>query len=200
MGKMSAFTGELQRLYANFGTPIVANFELDETEKLQVDDFAVHGYTKNRKNEILLVKHRGHGDHWLPPGGHPNPGERSEEAIVREILEETGLSCKVCGFLAQIWLKTKGTRYVLLFFDLVKQSGKLEICDIDRDIVDARFFRRFPENHMYELDKVILAASGYDIHSSPKKVESEYEYFRAFTHLSNRKARARQSARGLEKT
>lgn len=183
MSRISTLAQELQKLRLKYGPPIVANFELNHLSELQIDDIAVHGYVRNREKRVLLVKHRTHGDRWLPPGGHPNPGESFEAAIVREILEETGLSCKVCRFLAQIWLKFRGIRYVLLFFDLLKQSGKLEIRDMDGDIVDVRFFKSFPENYMYELDKVILAALGYSLNQSPQKVGSEYDNFRPFIRL-----------------
>jgi len=39
---------------------------------------------------VLLHLHR-RLDRWLQPGGHIEPGERPEDAAVRESLEETGL-------------------------------------------------------------------------------------------------------------
>lgn len=40
---------------------------------------------------VLLHLHR-RLDRWLQPGGHIDPGERPEDAAVRETLEETGIA------------------------------------------------------------------------------------------------------------
>lgn len=43
-----------------------------------------------RDGKTLLHKHRKLGL-WLPPGGHIEPGETPDEAVLREVAEETGL-------------------------------------------------------------------------------------------------------------
>jgi 8-oxo-dGTP pyrophosphatase MutT (NUDIX family) len=43
-----------------------------------------------RGDKTLLLKHRKLGM-WLPPGGHVEPGETPDEAVRREVREETGL-------------------------------------------------------------------------------------------------------------
>ena len=43
-----------------------------------------------RGGRTLLLRHRKLGL-WLPPGGHIEPGETPDEAVLREVLEETGL-------------------------------------------------------------------------------------------------------------
>ncbi|MCX6767277.1 MAG: NUDIX domain-containing protein [Candidatus Micrarchaeota archaeon] len=45
---------------------------------------------------ILLVKHRKLGL-WLPPGGHIEEGELPDEAVKREVREETGLEVEILG-------------------------------------------------------------------------------------------------------
>jgi len=50
----------------------------------------VHG------GRVLLHYHRKLGL-WLPPGGHVEHGELPDEAAVREVLEETGVRCRLVG-------------------------------------------------------------------------------------------------------
>jgi ADP-ribose pyrophosphatase YjhB (NUDIX family) len=47
-----------------------------------------------RGNKILLVYHR-KLDVWLYPGGHIEADENPDEALVREVKEETGLDIKI---------------------------------------------------------------------------------------------------------
>jgi 8-oxo-dGTP pyrophosphatase MutT (NUDIX family) len=42
---------------------------------------------------LLLLVHRPHYDDWSLPKGKNRPGERDEDAAVREVEEETGLQC-----------------------------------------------------------------------------------------------------------
>jgi 8-oxo-dGTP diphosphatase len=54
--------------------------------------------------EILLVKHRWRDGttSWILPGGALHPGEKPEEAALRELYEETGLNGKIMQFLFTI--------------------------------------------------------------------------------------------------
>lgn len=64
-----------------------------------IKHFTATAMIRNEKGEFLLHKHRKLG-FWLPPGGHIDPNEEPHEAVIREVLEETGLTCKVlsCGY------------------------------------------------------------------------------------------------------
>ncbi len=46
------------------------------------------------RRRILLTRRADNG-RWCLPGGHVEPGETVAEACVREMLEETGLQCRV---------------------------------------------------------------------------------------------------------
>lgn len=45
----------------------------------------------NDKGEVLIVRSKKWGEKYTVPGGHIELGERAEDAIVREVREETGL-------------------------------------------------------------------------------------------------------------
>lgn len=49
------------------------------------------------EGKIVLIKRRNdpYKDFWALPGGFVEYNERTEEAVVREVREETGLSCEV---------------------------------------------------------------------------------------------------------
>ena len=55
-----------------------------------VATFVVH------RGQVLLLFHAKLGL-WLPPGGHVEHGELPDEAAVREVLEETGVRCRLVG-------------------------------------------------------------------------------------------------------
>ena len=48
------------------------------------------------EGKVLLHRHRKLGM-WLPPGGHIEDGELPDEAAVREVWEETGISVELVG-------------------------------------------------------------------------------------------------------
>lgn len=55
--------------------------------------FVATGYVV-RDGKTLLIRHKKLGM-WLPPGGHIDPNELPDDAVVREILEETGLEVDI---------------------------------------------------------------------------------------------------------
>ena len=52
--------------------------------------FTATGIVFNSKNEILMIHHNKF-QVWLPPGGHVEENELPADAVIREIIEETGV-------------------------------------------------------------------------------------------------------------
>ena len=50
-----------------------------------------------KDNQILLIKRKNdpYKDSWAMPGGFVEYGERTEDAVLREVKEETGLEAKI---------------------------------------------------------------------------------------------------------
>ena len=58
---------------------------------------SVAGLVINDNGEILLIKSPRRG--WEYPGGMVEPGETFQEALIREIKEETGVDAEIIGFI-----------------------------------------------------------------------------------------------------
>lgn len=58
---------------------------------------SVAGLVRNDKDEILLLKSPNRG--WEYPGGMVEPGEALQDALIREIKEETGVDVEITGFI-----------------------------------------------------------------------------------------------------
>lgn len=96
--------------------------------------------------KILLIK-RGKEpkkNQWSLPGGAQNLGETVAEAVVREVIEETGLTVKIASFIDVIdyieWGDRKGAplfQYTLLDYSADYVEGTLRASS---DAIDAQFF------------------------------------------------------------
>ncbi len=52
--------------------------------------FTATAIVHNASGQVLLVHHKKF-DRWMCPGGHIEPDELPDEAVLREVMEETGL-------------------------------------------------------------------------------------------------------------
>jgi len=101
---------------------------------------SVAGFVMNKKDEILLVK-RGvepSKGSWALPSGFIESGETPEQAVLRELKEETGLNGIIENLLGVHIEPTKIYGDVLLLgYDIELVSGRLKA---NSDITDVRFF------------------------------------------------------------
>ena len=80
-----------------------------------------------QKDSLLLIKHRmGPHGFWAPPGGGLEYGERLEETLRREFLEETGLDVSPGKFRFGCEFLQHPLHAVELFFDVSVVGGTLK--------------------------------------------------------------------------
>jgi 8-oxo-dGTP diphosphatase len=78
----------------------------------------------------VAVIHRPKRGDWSLPKGKLDPGERWEEAALREVLEETGCVARLAEFAASTWYVPNRTPKVVLFWNMVlHKDGKLDAGD-----------------------------------------------------------------------
>ena len=97
----------------------------------------MRGIIKNSDGEILIVKRhpksRTDPDTWELPGGKVDEGESFDDALVREIKEETNLDCKVGDLAIAIQHDYPHKRTVQMIMHLDDVEGELMISDEHTD-------------------------------------------------------------------
>ena len=95
------------------------------------------GIIKNDSGEILIVKRhpksRTDPEMWEIPGGKVENGEDFEDALVREIKEETNLDCTVGDFFEAVQIDYPHKRTVQLVMYLDDVSGEVKISEEHTD-------------------------------------------------------------------
>jgi ADP-ribose pyrophosphatase YjhB (NUDIX family) len=83
----------------------------------------------NNQNQVLLVSKVGE-DVWTFPKGHVEQGESSEEAAIREVLEETGCNVEIVRQLFDICYTKKSTgELVRVVMFLANNFGKVSLAE-----------------------------------------------------------------------
>ena len=97
----------------------------------------MRGIIKNSSGEILILKRhpksRTDPDTWELPGGKMEAGEFFDDALVREIKEETNLDCKVGDLAIAIQHDYPYKRTVQMIMYLDDVEGEFEISDEHTD-------------------------------------------------------------------
>src|SRR5256885_16723988 len=70
-----------------------------------------------RGDEVMVVYRKRHQD-WTLPRGKVKDGESFQEAAMRQVLEETGCSCRIGNYLGTISYSDKGVPKVVLFWKM----------------------------------------------------------------------------------
>lgn len=124
----------------------------------------VGAIVRDRAGRILLIE-RGQPPAegmWSLPGGRVEPGEGAEEAIVREVLEETGLDVTVVREVGTVLRDApSGGRYVIRDF-LVEPIEETTPVAAD-DARDARFVTQQQLRALPTTEGLIEALDAWDL-------------------------------------
>ena len=103
---------------------------------------AASGIVYNGKGEILLEKRADNG-WWGLPGGHVDVGESVEQAVIREIWEETGVRAQISrlvGIYSDPQYNVIGAysdgliHFVVVIFECEYLSGDLRVSEESTDV------------------------------------------------------------------
>lgn len=105
---------------------------------------SVTGLMFDRDDRVLLVRHS-NGGVWVAPGGAIDPDEAPQDAIVREMWEETGLRVepiRLCGVFGGPEFRVTYTNgdevtYVMAVFECRNVGGELRVDQ--EEILEARY-------------------------------------------------------------
>jgi nucleoside triphosphatase len=96
----------------------------------------------NGLGEILLVKSYKWNGFWSVPGGHIEIGERSEDAVQREVKEEVGLNVqpvKILMIQQAIYPKNFLLRKHFIFIDYLCRSKTRDVRLDNREIQESKW-------------------------------------------------------------
>jgi 8-oxo-dGTP diphosphatase len=92
---------------------------------------ACYALVHNGKGEILLLQRpaekRNFPNQWEFPGGKLDPGESIDQAVCREVREESGLSITADSLAGTVEFGVKDLRVIMLVFHATSPSDRVTI-------------------------------------------------------------------------
>jgi ADP-ribose pyrophosphatase YjhB (NUDIX family) len=117
---------------------------------------AVAGVVKSKDGKWLVVKKRYGGlkGKWSLPAGFVEMGETADDAVIREVMEETGIQCQVKGLIGLRTGVIKGEISDNLLHFLLEPLNETEVIHQENELYEARFMA--PEALLLESDASIV--------------------------------------------
>ncbi|MGG2091692.1 NUDIX hydrolase [Bacillus sp. S13(2024)] len=102
----------------------------------------VSAFIQDDDGNILIVKNiKGDSFYWSLPGGAVEGEETLEQAVIREVKEETGFNIVVTGLssVREVFFEERGHHALIITFHTKIIDGEININDPDHDIVEVRW-------------------------------------------------------------
>ncbi len=106
-------------------------------------DYTVLCYLKKGNQYLFMLRNKEKNDlnegKWIGIGGHIEPGESKEEALIREVKEETGFTINSFKYRGEILFINNDYQEIMYVFTSDDYSGEMIECDegelswIDKD-------------------------------------------------------------------
>jgi molecular chaperone GrpE len=137
----------------------------DKIIKKKYPNLTVGAYIFNKKNELFLMRAPHWSDKLVIPGGHIEYGESAEDAVKREVREETGLSVDNVQFLKLVEIKdskdyTKNKHIVSLVYRAELTNSKQQVLLDKRE--GTEFFWLKPEDALKQKDLEFYTREGIE--------------------------------------
>jgi 8-oxo-dGTP diphosphatase len=112
------------------------------------------------RDGLVALVHRPRYDDWTLPKGKLDPGESFEAAALREVVEETGLRCRLVRELPEVSYEVRGRPKLVRYWLMAVEA---DLGFVVNDEVDELRWLEPPGALAlltYERDRDVLAASG----------------------------------------
>ena len=108
----------------------------------------------NPDNKVLICKSSKWNQKYVIPGGHIEAGEKMEEALIREVKEETGLEVydlELLGITESIYSKSFQNQKHFIFIDYICRSDSDQV--VLNDEAQSYQWIKLSEIENYDLEK-----------------------------------------------
>jgi ADP-ribose pyrophosphatase YjhB (NUDIX family) len=107
-------------------------------------EVSVMAWVQDSESRVLLVRQTAGQKLWTLPGGKVRPRESLEDALLREVLEETGLRAQADAWLDLMDRPDRGTIMILYAVKILEES--LPAKRLNEEISRVRYSLKLPKN------------------------------------------------------